>query len=161
MRTRNLASLCALVCFAVPSVRAQSSLAPTPPMGWNSWNHFACRVTAADVRGAADAIAKNGMKDAGYVYVTVDYLKYDWCSASQVYPVSQIREVYKKMYDALRKTGRPIVYSLCQYGWDLVWRWGADVGGNLWRTTGDIQDRYDSMATIGFGQARKSFAIAM
>ena len=83
----------------------------------------------------------------------VDYLKYDWCSASQVYPVSQIREVYKKMRDALKKAGRPIIYSLCEYGWDLVWRWGADVGGNLWRTTGDIQDRYDSMATIGFGQA--------
>src|SRR5260370_1555730 len=54
------------------SARAQSSLASTPPMGWNSWNHFACKVTAADVRGAADAIAKNGMKEAGYIYVNVD-----------------------------------------------------------------------------------------
>ena len=51
---------------------ADSTLAPTPPMGWNSWNHFACKVTAADVRGAADAIAGNGMKDAGYVYVNID-----------------------------------------------------------------------------------------
>jgi alpha-galactosidase len=63
------------------------------------------------------------------------------------------------MHDALKKTGRPIVYSLCEYGWDLVWRWGADVGGNLWRTTGDIEDRYDSMSRIGFGQAgQESFA---
>src|SRR5260370_36688937 len=53
------------------SARAQSSLASTPPMGWNSWNHFACKVTAADVRGAADAIAKNGMKEPGYIYVNV------------------------------------------------------------------------------------------
>src|SRR5262249_49368242 len=83
----------------------------------------------------------------------VDYLKYDWCSASQVYPVSQIREVYEKMHRALQKSGRPIVFSLCEYGWDLVWRWGTDVGGNLWRTTGDIQDRYESMSNIGFGQA--------
>ena len=43
--------------------------------------------------------------------------------------------------------------SLCQYGWDAVWRWGDSVGGNLWRTTGDIQDKYSSMANIGFGQA--------
>ena len=47
-------------------------VAATPPMGWNSWNHFACKVTAADVRSAADAIASNGMKDAGYVYVNID-----------------------------------------------------------------------------------------
>src|SRR5262249_40490429 len=49
-------------------------------------------------------------------------------------------------------TGRPIVYSLCQYGRLDVWKWGADVGGNLWRTTGDISDRWDSMARIGFSQ---------
>ena len=45
----------------------------------------------------------------------VDYLKYDWCSASKVYPASEMKAVYKKMGDALRATGRPIVYSLCQY----------------------------------------------
>jgi alpha-galactosidase len=56
------------------------------------------------------------------------------------------------MGDALLKTGRPIVYSLCQYGRQDVWKWGPDVGGNLWRTTGDISDRWDSMTRIGFGQ---------
>ncbi|MBZ5565216.1 MAG: glycoside hydrolase family 27 protein [Acidobacteriia bacterium] len=191
-------------------------------MGWNSWNHFACKVTENDVRAAADAIASNGMKDAGYVYVNIDdcwqgkrdekgiihpnskfgdmkaladyvhgkglklgiysspgpktcagyegtyrheeqdaetyaawgidYLKYDWCSASQVYKLSEEPAVYKKMHEALVKTGRPIVYSLCQYGMDRVWAWGASVGGNLWRTTGDISDDYDRMAFIGFGQ---------
>ncbi|HWO31229.1 MAG TPA: glycoside hydrolase family 27 protein [Candidatus Acidoferrum sp.] len=195
---------------------------PTPPMGWNSWNHFACKVTADDVRSAADAIASNGMKDAGYVYVNIDdcwqgvrdekgriqpnqkfgdmktlvdyvhakglkigiysspgpktcagyegsygheeqdaqqyaawgfdYLKYDWCSAEKVYQRSQMAEVYKKMHDALVKTGRPIVFSLCQYGYGRVWRWGAEVGGNLWRTTEDINDHYDRMSVIGFDQ---------
>lgn len=55
-------------------------------------------------------------------------------------------DAYIKMRDALRSTGRPIAYSLCQYGNDAVWRWGAEVGGNLWRTMGDISDKYSSMA---------------
>src|SRR5260221_13232769 len=60
--------------------------------------------------------------------------------------------VYQIMGDALLATGRPIVYSLCQYGRLDVWKWGPDVGGNLWRTTGDIRDAWDSMSRIGFGQ---------
>jgi alpha-galactosidase len=211
----------ALGCV-LPAAAADSRVAATPPMGWNSWNHFACKVTAADVRSAADAIASNGMKDAGYIYVNIDdcwqgvrdekgsiqpnqkfgdmkaladyvhakglkigiysspgpktcagyegsygheeldaqqyaawgfdYLKYDWCSAEKVYPRSQMTEVYKKMHDALVRTGRPIVFSLCQYGYGRVWRWGASVGGNLWRTTEDITDHYDRMSVIGFAQ---------
>jgi alpha-galactosidase len=62
-------------------------------------------------------------------------------------------DAYSKMHNALLKTGRPIVYSLCQYGNDAVWQWGGSVGGNLWRTTGDISDRYSRMAEIGFAQA--------
>jgi alpha-galactosidase len=61
--------------------------------------------------------------------------------------------VYQEFGEALQKTGRPIVYSLCQYGRLDVWKWGPDVGGNLWRTTGDIGDRWDSMTRIGFGQS--------
>jgi alpha-galactosidase len=60
--------------------------------------------------------------------------------------------VYKKMHEALVATGRPIVYSLCEYGMDRVWQWGPSVGGNLWRTTDDIEDNYTRMAFIGFGQ---------
>jgi alpha-galactosidase len=82
----------------------------------------------------------------------VDYLKYDWCSASTVYQPSQMQAVYRKMGEDLRSTGRPIVFSLCQYGLEAVWRWGASVGGNLWRTTGDINPSYTRMAYIGFGQ---------
>jgi alpha-galactosidase len=62
-------------------------------------------------------------------------------------------EIYNKMHKALAHTGRPIVLSFCQYGWQAVWRWGAASGGNLWRTTGDIEDNYNSMASIGFSQA--------
>ena len=85
-----------------------------------------------------------------------DYLKYDWCSAGRIYKNSDMRAVYQKMGDALQATGRPIVFSLCQYGEDDVWKWGAKVGGNLWRTTGDINDHWKRMDEIGF----KQFAIA-
>jgi len=63
-----------------------------------------------------------------------------------------MQAVYQKMGDALLRAGRPIVYSLCQYGRSNVWDWGAKVSGNLWRTTGDISDRWQSMDKIGFQQ---------
>jgi alpha-galactosidase len=199
-----------------------NGLVRTPPMGWNSWNKFAGRVDDATVRAIADAMAGNGMKEAGYLYVNIDdtweggrdpqgniqtnkkfpdmkaladyvhskglklgiysspgpntcagyegsygheeqdartyaawgidYLKYDWCGARTLYTDEEMPAIYQKMGDALLKTGRPIVYSLCQYGRLDVWKWGADVGGNLWRTTGDIRDSWDSMSRIGFGQ---------
>jgi alpha-galactosidase len=81
-----------------------------------------------------------------------DYLKYDWCSAGGIYKPGDMQAVYQKMGDALLKTGRPIVFSLCQYGLADVWVWGPKVGGNLWRTTGDISDNWKSMEDIGFGQ---------
>jgi len=61
---------------------------------------------------------------------------------------------------ALLNTGRPIMYSLCQYGQRDVGEWGEKVGGNLWRTTGDISDRWQSMERIGFEQqlGREKFA---
>ncbi len=83
----------------------------------------------------------------------IDYLKYDWCSAGSIYKDTDLRPVYQKMGDALQATGRPIVYSLCEYGRGDVWTWGASVGGNLWRTTGDISDRWNSLQEIGFAQA--------
>ncbi len=49
-----------------------ATLAATPPMGWNSWNHFAAKVTDGDVRATADAMAASGMRDAGYTYVNID-----------------------------------------------------------------------------------------
>jgi alpha-galactosidase len=82
----------------------------------------------------------------------IDYLKYDWCGARNLYTDEEMRAVYQIMGDALLKAGRPIVYSLCQYGRADVWKWGAEVGGNAWRTAGDIRDRWDSMTKIGFAQ---------
>ena len=219
----------ALALYAAPSLAA--SPAATPPMGWNSWNHFAARIDDAAVRAQADAMVSSGMRDAGYRYINiddtwegardaagairpnakfpdmkaladyvhskglklgvysspgpktcagyegsqnheaqdartyaawgVDYLKYDLCSlgpamiAAGSLGAAQTIELaaYAKMGEALRATGRPIVYSLCQYGFDQVWRWGGSVGANSWRTTGDIEDKYARMAAIGFGQA--------
>lgn len=80
-----------------------------------------------------------------------DYLKYDWCTASRIYPSSDKRAVYQKMAQALRSTGRPFVYSLSGPG-PGAWEWGAKAGANLWRTTGDITDTWDSIEKIGFSQ---------
>src|SRR6202451_1383815 len=214
-----------IVSVACPlrDAQAQSGrLAATPPMGWNSWNHFADHVTDADVRSAADMLVSTGMRDAGYVYVNVDdtwqgkrdaqgllhsnerfpdmkalgdyihskglkfgiysspgpatcagypgshqrgeqdaktyaawgvdYLKYDWCGARSVYKSSSMPAAYAKMGQVLLDSGRPILYSLCQYGVMKVNDWGAKAGGHLWRTTGDIRDAWASMALLGFEQ---------
>jgi alpha-galactosidase len=95
-----------------------------------------------------------------------DYLKYDWCSASTVYTgdpagISMTQQAaYAKMGEALLHSGRKIVFSLCQYGQNNVGSWGAKVGGNLWRTTGDIRDQWQSMVSNGFEQqvGREKFA---
>jgi len=209
-----------LLCGSALSSTAQDHLALTPPMGWNSWNHFAGRIDDQTVRSTADALLATGLRDAGYVYLNIDdtwegkrdahgfiqanekfpdmkaladyvhgkglklgiysspaaktcagyegslgheeqdaqtyakwgidYLKYDWCQSTGT--LEQMKSAYSKMHDALTKTGRPIVLSLCEYGWNKVWDWGGSVGGNLWRTTGDITDEYRAMAEIGFNQ---------
>jgi alpha-galactosidase len=200
-----------------------TSVAQTPPMGWNSWNYFAGRVTDKDIRDSADQIVASGMRDAGYIYVNIDdtwegerdasgvlhsnakfpdmkaladyvhskglklgiysspgpktcarfegslgheeqdaqlyaswgidYLKYDLCSfhenmqaqapADEAAQMRLMIAAYDKMGKALKATGRPIVYSFCQYGWDSVWEWAPSVGSNLWRTTGDISANWD------------------
>ncbi|GAA1370356.1 NPCBM/NEW2 domain-containing protein [Streptomyces beijiangensis] len=73
----------------------------------------------------------------------VDYLKYDNCNNQGVDAVQR----YTTMRDALKATGRPIVYSICEWGSNKPWEWAADVG-NLWRTTGDISDSWGSMLSI-------------
>jgi len=191
--------------------KAPNGLALTPPMGWNSWNKFACNVNERIVRDTADAMVGSGMRDAGYQYVViddcwqgprddrgfitadsrrfpsgikaladyvharrlkfgiysdagrltcggrpgsqgheygdaltyaswgVDYLKYDWCNTGD----RNAQEAYAVMADALRVSGRPIVFSMCEWGTAKPWLWARNVG-NLWRTTGDI---WDSFAT--------------
>ena len=218
------------ILLLASSARADERLAPTPPMGWNSSNHFAGKIDDATIRAEADAMAANGMREAGYVYVNIDdtwqgardtnglihpnsrfpdmkaladyvhakglkiglysspgpktcagyegsygheaqdaqtyaawgidYLKYDLCSMGEMMIATHSMDAaqaiqiaaYKKMGDALRAAGRPILYSLCQYGVGDVWRWGPSVGANLWRTTGDITDNYERMMFIGLEQ---------
>jgi len=204
-----------------PSAVSQtsSSLAATPPMGWNSWNKFGCNVSDKLIREMADAMVSSGMQAAGYQYVNIDdcwqvsrdaqgtivadpqrfssgmkaladyihtkglklglytdagtgtcekrpgslnhevqdaktyaswgidYVKIDWCNSEGLDPEVQ----YAKLRDALAQSGRPIVFSICNWGVKAPWRWGPKTG-NLWRTTGDISDSYDSMSLIGFGQ---------
>ena len=201
------------VVTLLPAGRAlDNGVARTPPMGWNSWNKFACKgLNEQVVRATADAIATNGMKDAGYQYVNiddcwqtgrdadgniivdaekfpsglkaladyvhgkglkfgvytdvgtktcagrpgsigheyqdarqyaawgVDYLKEDWCNTL---PGQNAESSYTLMRDALAATGRPIVFSLCEWGSNKPWLWAGPIG-NLWRATGDIQDCWD------------------
>ena len=68
----------------------------------------------------------------------VDYLKYDWCHAGK----RNAEEAYSTMRDALKAAGRPIVFSMCEWGTAKPWLWAADTG-NLWRTTGDIHDHWE------------------
>ena len=85
----------------------------------------------------------------------IDLIKYDWCSYGQI-AADQSEEEFRKPYELMRQAldecGRDIVYSLCQYGRGNVWEWGSAVGGNYWRTTGDIVDTWPSVSGIGFGQ---------
>jgi alpha-galactosidase len=77
----------------------------------------------------------------------VDYVKIDWCHAEGLDPEKQ----YVKFRDAIAQAGRPIVFSICNWGVKAPWTWGPHTG-NLWRTTGDISDHYDRMSVIGFSQ---------
>ena len=206
-------------CAACLSVQAQKfpGLALTPPMGWNSWNKFAGNIHEDLIRQTADAMATNGMRDAGYVYVVVDdcweamardkqgnivadpkkfpsgmkalgdylhakgfqfgihncagtktcagfpggrghefqdaltyaswgvdFLKYDWCE----HGTANSEETYKTMRDGLATAGRPIVFSLCEWGDTKPWLWASNVG-HLWRTTGDIYNCFDCVFDHG------------
>jgi alpha-galactosidase len=197
-----------------------NGLARTPPMGWNSWNKFACKgLNEKVVRETADAMAGNGMKDAGYQYVIiddcwqtgrdeasnivadaerfpsgikaladyihgkglkfgiytdagtmtcakrpgsigheyqdakqyanwgVDYLKEDWCNTL---PGQNSESSYALMRDALAASGRPIVFSICEWGSTKPWLWAGPIG-NLWRATPDIQDCWNCKRDWGGG----------
>ena len=208
---RLLAAVGLAVVFFFIAEAQSPPLAATPPMGWNSWNKFACHVSEDLIQSVADAIATNGMKEAGYQYVViddcwqvgrddngfiiadpqrfpsgikaladyvhsrglkfgiysdagsktcagrpgsqgheyqdalqyarwgVDYLKYDWCSSG----TRNAEEAYTTMNNALLATGRRIVFSMCEWGTAKPWLWGKGIG-NLWRTTGDISDKWSS-----------------
>ena len=218
-RCALIAVFLSLLGFTTNSIAQAQQPAQTPPMGWNSWNKFACDVSEQLTREIADAMVSSGLKAAGYQYVNiddcwqvsrdaqgnivadptrfpsgikaladyvhgkglklgvytdagrltcqkrpgsfdhelqdaktyaswgVDYVKVDWCYSEGLDPEVQ----YAKVRDALAQAGRPIVFSICNWGVKAPWRWGPKTG-NLWRTTGDISDKYDSMSLIGFSQ---------
>jgi len=220
--TRRAGIVTSLVIVAGATLAATSprrmldnGLARTPPMGWNSWNKFGCNVSDSLIRGVADAISGNGMREAGYQFVTiddcwqvgrapdgtiqadpvrfphgmkaladyvhakglkfgiytdagrktcegrpgsygyevldaktyaswgVDYVKVDWCNAEGLDAPTQYAVVGK----ALAASGRKIVYSICEWGSNRPWEWAPPIG-NLWRTTGDISDRWASVLSI-------------
>jgi alpha-galactosidase len=74
----------------------------------------------------------------------VDYLKYDWCNTDG----QDTRDSYAKMSQALRASGRPIVFSICEWGNSKPWTWATGIG-QLWRATGDIQDCWDCSRSWG------------
>lgn len=201
-----------LLCMSiVAEAQKFPDMAPTPPMGWNSWNTFQTRIDQKLIHDTAQAMIANGMRDAGYVYINlddgwsakerdahgnlvgdperfpdgmkalgdylhahgfkfgiyncagtqtcagypggkdhelqdaktyaswgVDYLKYDWCHTEGM----NAPEAYKKMSEALHQAGRPVVFSICEWGGSKPWLWAKDVA-QLWRTTGDIAPCYD------------------
>lgn len=186
------------------------NLAQTPPMGWNTWNKFACNINEELIRASADAMVSSGLKDAGYTYIVIDdcwhgkrdslgfihpnpetfpsgmkaladyvhskglklgiysdagnttcghrpgsrgheyqdaisyaswgidYLKYDWCDTDGLSAIG----AYTTMRDALYSAGRPIVFSMCEWGTAKPWEWAKDIA-HLWRTTGDIYHCFD------------------
>ncbi|HYK82285.1 MAG TPA: glycoside hydrolase family 27 protein [Gemmatimonadales bacterium] len=221
MRSLLTSSLLAALLAAPPAGRAprglaraalDNGLARTPPMGWNSWNHFGCDVSDRLLRETADAMVASGLRDAGYRYVViddcwqvardhdgtlvadsarfphgiraladyvharglkfglytdagtktcqgrpgsygheaedartfatwgVDYVKEDWCNAPGLDAPTQ----YATFRDALARAGRPIVFSICEWGANQPWEWAPRIG-NLWRTTDDIEDKWSSM----------------
>ena len=90
-----------------------------------------------------------------------DFLKYDWCSYGRVKKPETLadhQEPYRKMGAILARLDRDIVFNLCQYGRAEVWKWGREVGGNCWRTTGDLGlaqgDRLPGFYHIGLRNAR-------
>ncbi|MEO9022136.1 MAG: glycoside hydrolase family 27 protein [Ginsengibacter sp.] len=221
MIKKNLFSLALLFCLNTFSVNAQNKsnenmgLAPTPPMGWMTWNFFGTNINENIVREIADAMVNSGMVKSGYDHIMIDdgwqggrdnknnmipdpkkfpsgikalvdyvhskgiklgiysdaaqltcagytaslgfeeqdaktfaswgidYLKYDYCGAPEDSNTAKIR--YKKMADALRNSGRQIVFSICEWGGRQPWHWAAGVGGQLWRTTGDVRDSWKSL----------------
>lgn len=79
-----------------------------------------------------------------YASLGVDYLKYDWCNTEGI----NAREAYKTMSQALKTAGRPIVFSLCEWGDNQPWEWAKDIG-NVWRISGDIYNCFDCIKNHG------------
>lgn len=73
-----------------------------------------------------------------YASLNIDFLKYDWCNTQGI----TAKEAYATMSNALKTAGKPIVFSLCEWGDNQPWEWGEPIG-NLWRVSGDIYPCFD------------------
>lgn len=209
---KNLLKLLSLFFIAQMAAQKYEGLAPTPPMGWNSWNTFEVSINENLVKETADLLVSTGMKDAGYEYIVlddgwmvkdrrdengnlipdpakfpggmkalidyvhskglkfglyncagtqtcagypgtrgfeyqdarfyadlgIDFLKYDWCNTEGI----NAKEAYTTMSKALKTAGKPIVFSICEWGDNQPWTWAGPVG-NLWRVSGDIYPCFD------------------
>ena len=149
-------------CWALPARDANGKLVPDPARFPNGIKAVADYVHARGLKlGIYTSAGTKTCNDAGFPGALghefsdarqfadwgVDYLKYDNCNNEGV----DARLRYTTMRDALKAasatTGRPIVYSICEWGENKPWEWAADVG-QLWRTTGDISDNWSSMLSI-------------
>jgi len=86
-----------------------------------------------------------------------DFLKYDWCSYSQIAKDPNLEEMQKPyilMGDILKKADRDIILNLCQYGMGQVWKWGEKVGGQCWRTSGDLGFELTNYHTVARKNAK-------
>jgi len=105
--------------------------------------------TAAWQREAADV--------ERFVEWGFDFLKYDWCSYDQIAKDKsreELQKPYRLISEILKKQPRDIVLNLCQYGMGDVWEWGKEVGGNSWRTAGDLGGSFEK---IGLALFRDGF----
>jgi alpha-galactosidase len=145
-------------CWALPERDADGKLVPDPVRFPNGIAAVADYVHAKGLKfGIYTSAGTKTCNDAGFPGALgheysdarqfadwgVDYLKYDNCNNQGV----DARQRYTTMRDALKATGRPIVYSICEWGDNRPWEWAAGVG-HLWRTTGDISDNWSSMLSI-------------
>jgi alpha-galactosidase len=90
---------------------------------------------------------------ARYVEWGYDFLKYDWCSYSKkgsTDVLSDLQKPYLLISDILKRQNRDIVLNLCQYGMGDVWKWGREVGGQSWRTAGDLGGSFEGIGKALF-----------
>ncbi|NEB77830.1 alpha-galactosidase [Streptomyces sp. SID14478] len=145
-------------CWALPSRDANGKLVPDPARFPNGIKAVADYVHSKGLKlGIYTSAGTKTCSDIGFPGALgheysdaqqfadwgVDYLKYDNCNNQGV----DAKQRYTTMRDALKATGRPIVYSICEWGENKPWEWAGDVG-QLWRTTGDISDSWGSMLSL-------------
>ncbi|MCX5402310.1 ricin-type beta-trefoil lectin domain protein [Streptomyces sp. NBC_00102] len=145
-------------CWALPSRDAAGNLVPDPVRFPNGIKAVADYVhskglkfglySSAGTKTCANTGFPGGLgheqQDADlWAYWGVDYLKYDNCNNTGADAGTR----YNTMGDALKATGRPILYSICEWGSNQPWNWAPPIG-NSWRTTGDISDSWSSMIQI-------------